>query len=174
MPLPLSDPRWKSLEGSYGTISDALRWLEDAYDPAKLTLELLGDLINEVHHQGDSSSAMYAVAPHLIVLAENADPQMKFSLLVSAGMIYARAGRDGRADLPDFLDDCFCDAALLGAEMLAPLLGGVPDFQDFHWGIAALSAFKGHDYFSRFLSNVELYEGQIHYQLLDHTIPVDP
>lgn len=70
MPIELTDPAWAELEGSYGTIKDVIKWLHQAYSPSGLNNQLLGNLINEVKHQGDSSSAMYAVAPHLIDLAK--------------------------------------------------------------------------------------------------------
>jgi len=74
MPLPLADPRWSELHGCYNGTDDAVAWLTEAYEQGGLSDERLGDLINEVQHQGDKSTAMSAVATHLIELARRAPP----------------------------------------------------------------------------------------------------
>jgi hypothetical protein len=71
MPLALTDPRWNDLRTSYGETTDVIAWLTEA-QRAGLSEDQLGDLINEVQHQGGTSTAMYAVAPHLIALARRA------------------------------------------------------------------------------------------------------
>lgn len=173
MTLELNDPRWNDLEGSYGGVADVLIWLNKAYEQGGLTDELLGNLINEVQHQGDSSSAMYAVAPHLIELSINAEPRLKIALLTHAGVIFAEGEKDGRADCPDFIEDDFLACAPHGAGLLAPILAETEDFQEFQWAVAALAGFLGHDLFARLLGNLELYEGEFHYALINDTLPVD-
>jgi hypothetical protein len=173
MPLALTDPRWSSLKGSYGGVADVLKWLDEAY-ASGMTSDLLGDLINEVQHQGDSSSAMYALAPHLVQLAQDADPEMKLSILTSAGLIYASAGKDGWADCEDFLEDEMREIAPAAASALASFLPATEEFVEFQWGVAALAGLLGHDSFARLLCNLDLFEGKFHHQLLDHPIPVYP
>ncbi|HZR35323.1 MAG TPA: hypothetical protein VFA75_08090 [Nevskia sp.] len=85
MPLPLTDPRWSELCSSYGTCGDVVALLREAYDAGGLSGDRLGDLINEVQHQGDTSTAMYAVAGHLIELAAGATAGDALTLLSEAG-----------------------------------------------------------------------------------------
>ncbi len=75
MPLSLTDPRWSELQSSYGGTEDVVAWLTEAQQEGGLSSERLGDLINEVQHQGDTSTAMYTVATHLIDLARGATPE---------------------------------------------------------------------------------------------------
>lgn len=51
MPLALTDPRWSELKSSYNGTEDVVTWLTEAYQHG-LAEESLGDLINEVQHQG--------------------------------------------------------------------------------------------------------------------------
>lgn len=99
---------------------------------------------------------------------------MQIALLTSAGMIYADAEKEDNAHRPDYFEQSFIDAAPIGSEILAPLLNHCKGFQEYQWAVAALSAFLGHGYFARLLSNVKLYEGKIHYSLLHQPVPVDP
>ena len=92
MPLPLTDPRWSELQSSYNGTEDVVTWLTEAYEQGGLSRERLGDLINEAQHQGDTSTAMYAVATHLIELARRAPrPEDALNLLTHAGVIYANS-----------------------------------------------------------------------------------
>jgi hypothetical protein len=95
MPLSLTDPRWSELQSSYGDTEDIVAWLADAHSSG-LSDERIGDLINEVLHQGGTSTAMYAVSTHLILLASRATPERALTLLSHAGMSYERflAGLD--------------------------------------------------------------------------------
>lgn len=86
MPLPLTDPRWSELHSSYGGTEDVVAWLTEAYEQGGLSGARLGDLINEVQHQGDTSTAMYAVVAHLIELARRASPHEALTLLTHAAM----------------------------------------------------------------------------------------
>src|SRR6478609_376651 len=92
MPLPLTDPRWHELHSSYNGTEDILAWLVEGYDEG-LSSDQLGDLTNEIQHQGGTCTAMYAVAPHLIELARRAPPENALELLTHAGLIYASSGR---------------------------------------------------------------------------------
>src|SRR5262245_35342217 len=103
MPLPLTDPRWSELQSSYDGTEDVVAWLTEAYGEREVSRELLGDIINEVQHQGGTSTAMYAVATHLIELARRASPENALNLLTNAGMIYASSGRTDSVACPEFL-----------------------------------------------------------------------
>jgi hypothetical protein len=65
MPLALTDPRWNELRTSYGSTKDVVAWLAEAEREGAVSDERLGDLINEVQHQGGTSTAMYASRPIL-------------------------------------------------------------------------------------------------------------
>src|SRR5512145_680274 len=116
MPLPLTDPRWSELRSSYNDTEDVIRWLKEAYSQNRLSSKRLGDLINEVQHQGGTSTAMYAVATHLIELGRGASPEDALALLTQAGVIYASSSRPGAVPCPAFLRDEFISAAAEGAK----------------------------------------------------------
>src|SRR5215468_10633106 len=122
MPLPLTDPRWSELRSSYDGIEDVVAWLTEAYQQGGFSDGRLGDLINEVQHQGGTSTAMYAVAPHLIALARRAKPEEALPLLIHAGIIYANSEGSCIVPCPEFLFHEFVAAAQSGAELLAPLI----------------------------------------------------
>src|SRR4051794_30115340 len=122
MPLSLTDPRWSELRSSYDGTDDVVAWLTEAQRSGGLSSERLGDLINEVQHQGDTSTAMYAVATHLIELARRATPADALTLLTHAGVIYASSDSPRAVSCPAFLQEEFTASASVGAKMLAPLL----------------------------------------------------
>ena len=171
MPLPLTDPRWSELRSSYGGTEDVVKWLADAYLKGSLSAERLDDLINEVQHQGDTSTAMYAVATHLIELARRASPEDALTLLTHAGVIYADSNGPAAVPCPAFLRDDFIVAASDGAKMLSPLLPLATNFDAYKWAVAGLAGFIGHHSFARFLAGLDLYEGQFHHVLLDEPFP---
>src|SRR6516164_2425402 len=144
MPLPLTDPRWNELRSSYDGTEDVVAWLTEAYDEGGLSSERLGDLINEVQHQGGTSTAMYAVAAHLIELARCASQEDALTLLTHAGVIYANSDSPGAVQCPAFLCDEFRAGAPEGAKLLSPLLPLATDFDAYKWAVAGLAGFVGH------------------------------
>jgi hypothetical protein len=171
MPLSLTDPRWSELRSSYGGTDDVVAWLAEAYQQRGLSGERLGDLINEVQHQGDTSTAMYAVAIHLIELARRASAEDALTLLTHAGVIYANSSSPGAVSCPGFLQQEFTASASDGAKMLAPLLTLATDFDAYKWAVAGLAGFLGHHSFARFLDGLELYEGRFHQVDLPEPFP---
>jgi hypothetical protein len=170
MPLALTDPRWNDLRTSYGETTDVIAWLTEA-QRAGLSEDQLGDLINEVQHQGGTSTAMYAVAPHLIALARRAKAEDALPLLIHAGIIYANSEGSCIVPCPEFLFHEFVAAAQGGAELLAPLVAKTADFDSFKWAVAAMAGFMGHNKFARFLDGLDLYQGEFHHVLLDEPFP---
>ena len=171
MPLPLTDPRWSELRSSYDGTEDVITWLTEAYEQGGLSRERLSDIINEVRHQGDTSTAMYAVATHLIDLARRASPGDALTLLTHAGVIYANSESPGAVSCPAFLREDFTASAPEGAKMLSPLLPLATDFAAYKWAVAGLAGLIGHRSFARFLDGLDLYEGQFHHALLDKPFP---
>ena len=170
MSLPLTDSRWNELQSSYGDTADVVAWLKDA-EKNGLSDKRLGDLINEVQHQGGTSTAMYAVAGHLVALAHKAPPSAALRLLTHAGLIHANSDRDGSVPCPAFLKDEFILSARDGSQMLAALLPQAGDFDTYKWAVAALAGFRGHHSFARFLDGLDLYEGRFHHALLNGPFP---
>ncbi len=170
MPLPLSDPRWSELHSSYNGTDDVVAWLAEAYEQG-FSSERLGDLINEVQHQGGTSSAMFAVATHLIELARGASPQDALTLLTHAGIIYASTDGPCSTPCPAFLRDDFVTSASDGAKMLSPLLPLATDFDSYKWAVAGLAGFLGHRSFARFLDGLDFFEGKFHHQLIGGPFP---
>jgi hypothetical protein len=170
MPLSITDPRWKHLDSSYGDSGDVVTWLKEAYAQG-LTEERLGDLINEVQHQGDTSTAMYAVAPHLIQLAKEHPPKLKLHLLIAAGLIYADSTSERAVACPSFLLEEFQEASDVGANALAPLLATTINCPEFIMAAAALAGFKNHHSLGRLLSSLDFYEGRYYHPALDGPFP---
>jgi hypothetical protein len=171
MPLPLTDPRWSELHSSYDGTEDVVAWLMEAYAQGGLSSERLGDLINEMQHQGDTSAAMYAVATHLIELARRAASKDALTLLTHAGIIYANAGSRSAVRCPSFLQEDFVTSASEGAKMSSPLLPLATGFEAYKWAVAGLAGFIGYDAFARFLDGLDYYEGKFYHQLIDGPFP---
>jgi hypothetical protein len=171
MPLALTDPRWRELHSSYNGTEDLVSWLTEAYGNGGLSSERLGDLINEVQHQGGTSPAMYAVATHLIELARRASPKDALTLLTHAGLIYASSDGPDAVPCPAFLRDDFIASASEGGKILSPLLPLATDFDAYKWAVAGLAGFVGHHSFARFLDGLALYNGQFHHAWLDAPFP---
>ena len=171
MPLQLDDPRWNELRSSYGDTADVVAWLTEAEQEGEMTEERLGDVINEVQHQGGTSTAMYAVAGHLISLAQRAEPETALSLLGAAGVIYAESERADAVPCPAFLLAEFKASAPEGARRLAELLPSAVDFDDFKFGVTGLAGFIGHHRLAQFLDGLDFYEGQFHHILLGGPFP---
>jgi hypothetical protein len=171
MPLSLTDPRWSELRSAYGSTDDVVAWLTEAQQDGRLSSERLGDLINEVQHQGDTSTAMYAVATHLIELARRATPEEALTLLTHAGVIYANSATPGAVPCPAFLGEEFRASASDGAKMLAPLLPLTTDFDAYKWAVAGLAGFLGQHEFARFLDGLDFHEGRFHHLLFGRPFP---
>lgn len=171
MPLSLTDPRWSELQSSYGDTADVVAWLTHAQQESDLSDERIGDLINEVQHQGGTSTAMYAVATHFISLAHRASPKAALALLSHAGMIYADSDRPGAVACPNFLQEEFAASASDGAQQLTQLLPLAEGFDAFKWGVAGLAGFMGHRSFARFLDGLDLFQGQFHHSSMDKPFP---
>ena len=171
MPLALADPRWSELNSSYNGTRDIVAWLTEAYERGRLTDERLGDLINEVQHQGDTSTAMYALAGHLLELARATSPKDALPLLIHAGIIHANSTAPGAVPCPAFLSEEFVASASDGAAMLSPLLPLASDFDTYKWAVAALAGFMGQHPFARFLDGLEFFEDQFHHHLFNGPFP---
>ena len=172
MPLSLTDPRWRELPGSYGHSDDVVKWLAEARAVGSLSDERLGDLINEVAHQGDASLALYALVPHFVEFAEKAEPKQAITLLTHAGLLCADADRAKTHPCPEFLLFEYRHAASEGAKLLAPLLPETEGFVGFKYAVAAMSGFLGQWEFTRFLETLELYEDQFHHPWFER--PMSP
>ena len=172
MPLNLKDPRWSELPGSYGHSTDVVRWLAEAQDAGSLSDERLGDLVNEVAHQGDASLALYAVVPYFVEFAKGADTENALALLTHAGLLCADASRAKTRPCPEFLVLEYRRAATEGTRLLAPLIPKAEGFDDFKYAVAAMAGFLGNWEFARFLDTLELYENQFHHPWFER--PMSP
>jgi hypothetical protein len=159
------------LRSSYGDTADIVAWLTDAQRDGCISEERLGDLTNEVQHQGGTSTAMYAVATHFVALARRAEPSTAIALLTQAGLIYANSAGPGATPCPIFLREEFAESALGGSQMLAALLPRANDFDTFKGAVAAIAGFMGHHEFARLLDGLDFYEGQFHHAALDCPFP---
>lgn len=171
MPLALTDPRWSDLRSTYGDTEDIVAWLTEAYAHG-LPSEGLGNLLNEVQHQGGTCTAMYAVAAHLIELADQTAPERALELLIHAGLIYANSNAPEAVRCPEFLRNEFAVYANEGAKRLAPLLTITKGFDNYKWAVAGLAGFLGQNEFARFLDGLDYYEGRFYHLLIEGPFPL--
>jgi hypothetical protein len=171
MPLDPKDARWSELPGSYGHSRDVVKWVSEAVEAKSLSGDRLGDLINEVGHQGGVSLALYAVVPHLVSLASVVEPSEGIDLLIHAGLLCASTGQAKAPPCPNFLLAEYREAANKGAELLAPRILVVNEFDSFKYSVAALAGFMGYVDFGRFLEPLELYKGQFHHPWFERPRP---
>ena len=172
MPLSPTDPRWSELPGSYGHSDDIVKWLAEATQTGSVTDDRIGDLVNEVAHQGDASLALYAVVPHFIEFAKNAKRETAVTLLTHAGLLCADADRAMLRPCPDFVLAEYREAAEEGARLLAPLLAEIDEFNSMKYAVAAVAGFKGNWEFARVLETLELFEGKFHHPWFER--PMSP
>ncbi|TWT51465.1 hypothetical protein Pla22_42430 [Rubripirellula amarantea] len=167
MPLPLDNNRWNSLKTAYNTpATDVVEWLATAYRYG-MTDELLGDIINDVQHQGDTSEAMYPTASHLLVLAETCDGSIALQMIIQAGLTCASSQSETAVPCPPDLESEFANTNDLGRRMVLSQLVNDHDFDTFKYLLAALGGFSGHGRFGRIIEGFDLFENQFHHALLD-------
>lgn len=167
MTLPLDDNRWYTLKTAYNRpATDVAEWLGTAYRTG-MTDELLGDIINDVQHQGDTSEAMYPTASHLLALDENSDNSLALQMIIQAGLTCASAHSPTAVPCPPDLESDFASTKELGRRLALSQLGYDHNFDNFKYLLAALAGFSGHGRFGRIIEGFELYENQFHHMLLD-------
>ena len=174
MPLPLDDNRWNTLKTAYKMpATDVVEWLDAAYRTG-MTDELLGDIINDVQHQGDTSEAMYPTASHLLALAEKCDGNLALQMIIQAGLTCASSQSEKAVPCPSDLESEFVITKELGRRMALSQLALDHDFENFKYLLAALAGFSGHGRFGRIIEGFDLYEDQFHHALLDDPSDDEP
>lgn len=174
MPLPLDDDRWRTLITAYRMpATDVVEWLATAYRSG-MTDNLLGNIINDVQHQGDTSEAMYAAASHLLALSQECDGKLALQLIIQAGLICASSQSETAVPCPSDLELEFATTKELGRRMALAQLANDHDFDNFKYLLAALSGFSGHGRLGRIIEGFDFYENQFHHSLLDHPFDDDP
>jgi hypothetical protein len=174
MPLPLDDDRWQTLKTAYHLPCDeVVDWLGTAYQSG-MTDELLGDIINDVQHQGDTSEAMYAVAPHLVALAQDREDATAAHVIAMAGLIYASAAAKTAVPCPSDLKRDFEAAREEGKRITLKLLALNHNFDDFKYLVAALAGFSGHERFGRLIEGFDFFENQFDHPLIDGPFEDEP
>ncbi len=136
-----------------------------------MTDERLGDIINEVQHQGDTSEAMYAVSPHLLTLAEAAEPKMARDLVIHAGLIHCSSQTLNAVDCPEDLRAEFEQSAEIGRQRLMETLPSAQSFDDMKYDFAALAGFMGHGRFGLVIEGIEFFEDQFYQSAFEEPIP---
>jgi len=174
MPLALDDNRWNTLETAYKLpATDVVEWLAVAYRTG-MNEDLLGDIINDVQHQGDTSETMYAVAPHLLALAQNCVGAIRLQMIVHAGLICASAQSETAVPCPSDLKSEFDGVKGLGRKLVLEQLASDHGFDNFKYLLAALAGFSGHGRFGRIIEGFDFYENQFHHALLDDPLDDEP
>lgn len=148
---------------------EVVDWLSTAYRSG-MTDDLLGDIFNDVHHQGDTSEAMYAAAPHLVDLAGKCSGSVSVHTIANAGSIYASSGSRNAVPCPDDLKEDFDAAREVGRQLTLTLLSRDHEFDDFKYLLAALAGFSGHGRFGRIIEGFDLFENQFHHAMVDEPL----
>ena len=171
MTLALDNSRWSTLTTAYGGGCDELLgWLRHAYAEG-MTDERLGDIINEVQHQGDTSEAMYAVAPHLLALADSAAPKMARELAIHAGLIHCSSQTLNAVGCPEDLRAEFDQSAETGRRRLMETLPSAQCFDDMKYDFAAIAGFMGQGRFGLVIEGIEFFEDQFYQSAFEEPIP---
>ncbi|MCU0707577.1 MAG: hypothetical protein MUF23_04740 [Pirellula sp.] len=174
MPLSLDDKRWHTLKTAYKMpATDVVEWLGTAYRSG-MTDELLGDIINDVQHQGDTSEAMYPTASHLLALAQNGNETLSLQMTIQAGLICASAQSQTAVPCPPDLESEFANTKVVGRKMALSQLACDHDFNNFKYVLAALAGFSSHGRFGRIVAGFDLFENQFHHALLDDPLDDEP
>ncbi len=167
MPLALDDNRWRTLKTAYNTpATEVAVWLTMAYR-SSMNEELLGNIINDVQHQSDTSEAMFAVAPHLLVLSKNHKGDIALQMTVEAGLICGSSQLEVAVPCPADLVSDFENTKELGRKMTLEHLKYVHDFNDFKYLLAALSGFSNQGRFGRIIEGFDLYDNRFYHVLQD-------
>jgi hypothetical protein len=153
-----------------GGCDELIAWLRLAYDQG-MTDDRLGDIINEIQHQGDTSEAMYAVAPHLLALAEATHPKAAHQFVIHAGLIHCASQTKSAVQCPDDLRAEFDSSAEVGREMLMRMLPAAEDLDDFKYKVAALAGFMEHGRFGLVIEAVEFFDDQFYHSAFEEPIP---
>ena len=143
-----------------------------AYE-GQLTPDLLGDIINDIQHQGDTTQAMYAVAPHLVALSQQYSGDIGRDACILAGLIAASSQCSSAEVCPANIRPEFDQCLALGYQTILRHLDAPTDFDNFKYLVAALAGFSAHGRFGRILADFELFEGEFHHSSLDEPFP-DP
>ena len=174
MPLSLNDNRWQTLTTAYKMpATDVVEWLGTAYRTG-MTDELLGDIINDVQHQGHTSEAMYPTSSHLLALAEDRDGNLALQMIIQAGLTCASSQSKTAVPCPPDLESEFANTKEIGRRMALSQLAHDHDFDNFKYLLAALAGFSGHGRFGRIIEGFDLYENQFHHALLDDPLDDEP
>lgn len=170
MPLDLTDNRWSTLKTAYQTpASEVAESLEIAYRSG-MSDELLENIINEVQHQGDTSEAMYAVAPHFFELSKMHKGNIGLQLLIHAGLICGSSQLEGAVACPTDLIAEFEGLAEQGRRLTLKFLEDVHDFEDFKYLLAALAGFSNQGRFGKVIEGFDLFENKFFHILLDEPL----
>ncbi len=143
--LPLSSPRWVGLTHAYGDAADIPGLLERApadTRPAGQPQSAWFDLWSALCHQGDTYTASYAAAPHLVAMARTWTPRRQYEpLLLVASIEQARLEGRGPvvpADLAASYTNAVAEARRL-AEAALPQAWDDDSRTAFAGSLAALS-----------------------------------
>ncbi len=145
MPLPLSDPRWKSLTDSWGRDDEVVDWLTAAYSSAEVDVsdEWFHDVMQHGIHQGAASEITYALLPHLVHLARRETGRTALVLLCYAGVFASVAGTQPGVECPEFLRADYVAAMEEAAGQLLKLLPGLTAGPDRECAVGSIAALCG-------------------------------
>ncbi len=173
MPLALDHNRWGTLRTAYNTPATEVAELLAVASRSGINDDLLGNIINEVQHQGDTSEAMYAVVPHLLEMSRIAEGNMRLGLVVDAGMICGSSQSKTAVPCPADLKPEFEVYRESGRKMALAELETVDNFEDFKGLLAALAGYSGYGRFGSIVDGFDLYEDRFHHVLLDEPFNED-
>lgn len=114
-------------------------------------------------HQGDTSTATYAVAVYWVAMARDAGPEKARTLLIRAGLAFADAGAPAAVECPSFVRSKFSARQGEGLRLLSALTPTTSDFDSFKYTLTALAGFAGHHAMGRLFAGLDFYEGRFYH-----------
>jgi len=126
-----------------------------------MTDDDLGDILNEVHHQGDITDALYAVAPHFVEIALLHPGKIADEMIIHLGLIHAETSPLEEVDCPDFLRSDYIESRDRGLALLLKKLPEARGFVDVKYRLNAIAGFMGEWRLANVLYGLDLFKDQL-------------
>jgi len=166
--IELTDPKWRELQGNYGSGVQIARLIAKAQAGAPME-EWYEDLFQGLCHQETVSRAAYAAAPHLVKIAA-APGAPRMDLLILLGACYANSGSPIPTDLeeewheparqaiplPAELEEDWRASARQAIPLLAELLTEPRPEVELRYLFACLAAFHGYQWLAKKLETFDV------------------
>ncbi len=153
--MNLDDPIWKKVNGGYKIPYDAsiaLKKLEGANE-SQVIEEVLDDLWNELHHQGDVDIASYLSVPQLVRIAK--EKTLFNWSLIGLCITIEQERHSNNPALPEELTDYYFKGIIDLKNFVIQHINEEMDDTTFQMALAALATCTGRIKLGRFISDAD-------------------